>query len=98
MSAPFITEYHNGVKQAHVASNRMTTVEEVSSSFMRLILSKSPDRKEVDVFISRTGALGYKESHMVINKEEALKTIYGLKVFLNITNEDQQTFEESLVL
>lgn len=97
MSAQFIEEHHNGVRTAHVAANNKTTIEEESSHHNRLIISKSPDRKDVDLFISRTGPLGFKESHMVIDKEEALKTIYALMEFLNITNEDIHDFEEHLI-
>lgn len=98
MSKAFIEEHHNGVRTAHVAANNKTRVEEESRHHFRLILSKSPDRKDVSVFISKTGPLGFKESTMIINKEEALKTIYALKEFLNISDEDIQTFEQPLTI
>lgn len=98
MSASFIEEHYNGVKTAHVAANNKTTVEEESRHHNRFIISKSPDRKDVNIFISRTEPMGFKESNMLLNKEEALKTIYALMEFLNITNEDVHDFEESLIL
>ena len=97
----FIEERPDGVKVAYVLDNKRTLVEKISARYGKLVLAKLPEREDVSLFLSS----GYDEDKKfldertcIANKEEALKLIYSLKVLLNITNEDVQTFEESLVI
>lgn len=98
MFKELIQTFHNDVKTIHVAEHNRNLIQEQSTDLHRLIVTKLPDRSDVSFFVSKLNKGGLKESTIVINKEEALILIYALKEFIDITNEDIQMFEESLVI
>jgi hypothetical protein len=92
MFKELIHEDLNGVKTIRVAEHKRNLVTNESNCLYRLIVTKLPDRNDVSLFISNIYK-GLSESTIIINKEEALKVIYALKAFLNISNDDIPTID-----
>lgn len=96
---PFIEEHHNGVKTAHVIEHNRNTIDKESPYHLyRMIVSKISDQhSDVSLFLNNLSNSNFREQTITINKEEAIRLIYTLKYFLNISDEEIKAFEESLI-